>query len=162
MLWSTGSIGVHGLSCSMACGIFADQGSDLCLLIWQVDSSPVSHQGSPGLMLSKWAWWFLWEWITEQSRQQVPADWIRMMAGRRETWRERMRWKNKKHSEGRDDRLCWCGTRGKVAVDLQWILGFGLKQGDGGVINWDGKKQIWGWKESNNKFKLSIRHLNRV
>ena len=85
--------------------------------------------------------------------------------GRRETWRERMRWKNKKHSEGRDDRLCWCGTRGKVAVDLQWILGFGLKQGDGGVINWDGKKQIWGWKESNapyNKFKLSTRHLNSL
>ena len=28
----------HGLSCSMACGIFPDQGSNLCPLHWQVDS----------------------------------------------------------------------------------------------------------------------------
>ena len=27
------------LSCSVACGIFPDQGSNLCLLHWQVDSS---------------------------------------------------------------------------------------------------------------------------
>ena len=36
----------HGLSCSMVCGIFLDQGSN-CLLHWQVDSFPLSHQGSP-------------------------------------------------------------------------------------------------------------------
>ena len=34
---------VHGLSCSMACGIFPDQGSNPCLLHWQVDSLPLSH-----------------------------------------------------------------------------------------------------------------------
>ena len=28
----------HGLSCSMACGIFRDQGSNLCPLHWQADS----------------------------------------------------------------------------------------------------------------------------
>ena len=28
-------------------GIFPDQGSNLCLLYWQVDSLPLSHQGSP-------------------------------------------------------------------------------------------------------------------
>ena len=28
----------HGLSCSAACGIFPDQGSNPCLLHWQVDS----------------------------------------------------------------------------------------------------------------------------
>ena len=28
----------HGLSCSVACGIFLDQGSNLCPLHWQVDS----------------------------------------------------------------------------------------------------------------------------
>ena len=28
----------HGLSCSAACGIFPDQGSNLCPLNWQVDS----------------------------------------------------------------------------------------------------------------------------
>ena len=38
-LWSTGSVVVaHGLSCSAACGIFPDQGSNPCLLHWQADS----------------------------------------------------------------------------------------------------------------------------
>ena len=37
---------VHGLSCSEACGIFPDQGWNLCLQHWQVDSLPLSHQGS--------------------------------------------------------------------------------------------------------------------
>ena len=35
-----------GFSCSIACGIFPDQGSKLCLLHWQADSSPLLHQGS--------------------------------------------------------------------------------------------------------------------
>ena len=34
----------HQLSCSVACGIFPDQGSNLCLLPWQVDSYPLHHQ----------------------------------------------------------------------------------------------------------------------
>ena len=38
---------VQGLSCSAACGILLDQGSNPCLLHWQVDSLPLSHQGSP-------------------------------------------------------------------------------------------------------------------
>ena len=47
-LWSTGSVVVvHGLSCSAACGIFLDQRSNLCLLHWQADSLPLSHQRSP-------------------------------------------------------------------------------------------------------------------
>ena len=37
----------HGLSCSVACGIFPDQGSNPCPLYWQADSQPVRHQGSP-------------------------------------------------------------------------------------------------------------------
>ena len=37
----------HALSCSAACGILPDQGSNLCLLHWQADSSPLHHQGSP-------------------------------------------------------------------------------------------------------------------
>ena len=37
---------VHSLSYPKACGIFLDQGSNLCLLHWQVDSLPLSHQGS--------------------------------------------------------------------------------------------------------------------
>ena len=32
------------------CGIFPDQGSNLCVLHWQVDSSPLSHQGSPRVL----------------------------------------------------------------------------------------------------------------
>ena len=47
-LWSTSSIVVaHRLSCSRACGIFLDQESNLCLMHWQADSLPLSHQGSP-------------------------------------------------------------------------------------------------------------------
>ena len=44
LLWSTGSkhlgsvVVVHGLSCSGACGIFPDQGSNPCPLRWQPDS----------------------------------------------------------------------------------------------------------------------------
>ena len=46
-LQSTGSIAVaHGFSCSAPCGIFLDQGSNPCLLHWQVGSLPLSHQGS--------------------------------------------------------------------------------------------------------------------
>ena len=52
-LQSTDSvIVVHGLSCSTAHGILPDQGSNLCLLHWQADSVPLSHQGSPLLVHS--------------------------------------------------------------------------------------------------------------
>ena len=38
-LGHVGSVAVaRGLSCSMACGIFQDQGLNLCSLHWQVDS----------------------------------------------------------------------------------------------------------------------------
>ena len=39
----------HGLSCSAACEIFLDHGSNPCFLCWRVDSLPLSHQGSPQL-----------------------------------------------------------------------------------------------------------------
>ena len=39
----------HGPSCSAACGIFPDQGLNLCPLHWQADSQPLRHQGSPRL-----------------------------------------------------------------------------------------------------------------
>ena len=50
---STGSrragsvIVAHGPSCSVACGIFPDQGSNPRPLHWQADSQPLRHQGSP-------------------------------------------------------------------------------------------------------------------
>ena len=37
----------HGPSCSAACGILPDQGSNPCPLHWQADSQPLHHQGSP-------------------------------------------------------------------------------------------------------------------
>ena len=37
----------HGLSCSTSGGIFLEQGSNPCLLHGQVDSLPLSPQGSP-------------------------------------------------------------------------------------------------------------------
>ena len=52
-LRSTGSrragsvVVAHGPSCSAACGIFPDQGSNPCPLHWQADSQPLRHQGSP-------------------------------------------------------------------------------------------------------------------
>ena len=54
-LRSTGSrragsvVVAHGPSCSAACGIFPDQGSNPCSLHWQADSQPLRHQGSPTL-----------------------------------------------------------------------------------------------------------------
>ena len=53
LLRSTGSrragsvIVAHGPSCSAACGILPDQGSNPCRLHWQADSQPLCHQGSP-------------------------------------------------------------------------------------------------------------------
>ena len=37
----------RAISCSTACGISADQELNPCLLYWQADSPPLSHQGSP-------------------------------------------------------------------------------------------------------------------
>ena len=51
-LQRAGSVVVaRGLTCSVACGIFPDQGSNPCLLHWQADSLPLSHQGSPSTPL---------------------------------------------------------------------------------------------------------------
>ena len=53
LLQSTGSrrassvIVAHRPSCSVACGIFPDQGLNPCPLHWQADSQPLRHQGSP-------------------------------------------------------------------------------------------------------------------
>ena len=56
LLRSTGSrhadsvVVAHGPSCSAACGIFPEQGSNLCPLHWQADSQPLRHQGSPPIV----------------------------------------------------------------------------------------------------------------
>ena len=57
LLRSTGSrcagsvIVAHGPSCSAACGILPDQGSNPCPLHWQADSQPLRHQGNPKVTL---------------------------------------------------------------------------------------------------------------
>ena len=59
LVGSTGSrragsvVVAHGLSCSAACGILPDQGSNPCPLHWQADSQPLRHQGSPEIFIFK-------------------------------------------------------------------------------------------------------------
>ena len=59
LLRSTGSrragsvIVALGPSCSAACGILPDQGSNPRPLHWQADSQPPRHQGSPNLTFKK-------------------------------------------------------------------------------------------------------------
>ena len=55
----------HGPSCSAACGIFPDRGSNPCPLHWQADSQPLRHQGNPSSI-------FLL--IPKFSRTCVPAS----------------------------------------------------------------------------------------
>ena len=43
----------HGLSCSVACGIFPGQGSNPWLLHWQGDSLPLSPQESPQIIFKE-------------------------------------------------------------------------------------------------------------
>ena len=40
-----------GPSCSAACGILPDQGSNPCPLHWQADSQPLRHKGSPKVFI---------------------------------------------------------------------------------------------------------------
>ena len=69
----------HGASCSAACAIFPDQGSNPCPLHWQADSQPLRHQGSPWVLIFKtlsfiWGACFLsvfsargFKWATEKT-----------------------------------------------------------------------------------------------
>ena len=58
LLWAralgcVGSVAVAPrLTCSTACGIFLDQGLNLCLLQWQVDSFTTEPPGKPQLLIS--------------------------------------------------------------------------------------------------------------
>ena len=72
LLRSTGSrragsaIVAHGPSCSAACGIFPDQGSNPCPLHWQADPQPLRHRGSPHSLVLI-AFCKLWEFLCGQS-----------------------------------------------------------------------------------------------
>ena len=60
LLRSTGSrcagsvVVAHGPSCSVACGIFPDRGSNPCPLHWQADSQLLRHLGSPMSLFKLW------------------------------------------------------------------------------------------------------------
>ena len=64
----------------MAYGIIPDQGSNPCLLHWQVDSLPLNHLGSPKqrFLKSYRLWLFLWEAcllssLCQHSRSRIPG-----------------------------------------------------------------------------------------
>ena len=50
----------HGPSCSVACGILLDQGSNLCALHWQADFQLLDHQGSPADFLMTRLGFWIW------------------------------------------------------------------------------------------------------
>ena len=73
LLQSIGSrasaVAVHGLSCSEACGLLPDQGSNSTLLHWQVDSQPLDHQGSPITVIS-------WRSILSNRSVEKNTSWL--------------------------------------------------------------------------------------
>ena len=65
-LQSRGST-ARGLSCSLVYGIFSDQGSNPCPLLWQADSQPLYYQGSPLLIFFFFKFFFYWKVIALQN-----------------------------------------------------------------------------------------------
>ena len=62
----------HGPSCSAACGILPDQGSNPCPLHWQADSQPLRHQGSPSEVFFRPA--SCLKFIVERDQDYAPYD----------------------------------------------------------------------------------------
>ena len=80
LLRSTGSrragsvIVAHRPSCSAACGIFPDQGSNPCPLHWQADSQPLRHQGTPWNIFFYWWLMSLLGTIPDQNKIVLPPS----------------------------------------------------------------------------------------
>ena len=78
----------HGLSCSAACGIFPDQGSNPCPLHQQADSQPLRHQGSPARIFYRWYSCFLLHLIRRHMifgcsphwSQDWPVGYVKVLA----------------------------------------------------------------------------------
>ena len=82
---------MRGLSCSVACGIFPDQGLNPCPLHWQVDSQPLRHQGSPLLAFFIPFCYQELPWPTENPqslrscwRARAQGQWVSRVGGRGE------------------------------------------------------------------------------
>ena len=95
LLRSTGSrhagsvIVAHGPSCSAACGILPDQGSNLCSLHWQADSQPLPHQGSPMLLFYVLVFWPRGMWdLSSSTRDQTRTPCVGRRSVNRWTARE--------------------------------------------------------------------------
>ena len=80
--WALGLMGsivaAHELSCSVACGIFLNQGSNLCLLYRQVDSLPLSPREIPEknlchLKVKSWEKWDACMYDCEKEHASAPA-----------------------------------------------------------------------------------------
>ena len=79
---------VHRLSCSIAFGIFLDQGSNLCLLHWQANSSPLSTREALKIIFlerhhksdknssqpSLYSWYLKWHHLGLHSSSSLSAD----------------------------------------------------------------------------------------
>ena len=83
LLRSTGSsragsvVVAHGPSCSAACGILPDQGSNPCTLHWQADSQPLRHQGRPFLifLINLFTYFcLLWVFVAARGLSLVAAS----------------------------------------------------------------------------------------
>ena len=84
----TGSVvAAHRLTCSLVHVIFLDQGSNPCLLHWQVDSYPLCHEWSPrwGILLPQ----FIAACPrTRRSSELVPKLWVMDQVGNWRTGQE--------------------------------------------------------------------------
>ena len=89
------SCGAHGPSCSEACGIFLDQGSNPCLLHWQVDSTAEppgkpQHSLLQGISLSlnsPLVWTF-------ELRASLVAQLVKNPPAMQETWVRSLGWED--------------------------------------------------------------------
>ena len=66
------ALGAHGLSCSLACGIFPDQEWNPCPLHWQEDSLPLGPPGKLSKVVFFSFLFFFAEWTTH-TRKGLPA-----------------------------------------------------------------------------------------
>ena len=101
--WSAGSrerasiTAARELNYSKACEIFLGQGSHPCLLHWQADSLPLSHQGSPRhfcFILRKSHFWSPELWTEE-----VQLPWHRHAIRKPEPWGEAVCWLSSPQSQ---------------------------------------------------------------
>ena len=94
--WSTGSraqaldTAAHGLSYSEACEISLGQRSHPCLLHWQANSLPLSHQAHPRHLC------FILHnshfWSPELWKEEVQLPWLRCAMGKPEPWGRAVGW----------------------------------------------------------------------